>query len=191
MTEVKLPAAEFIAETHVPSRDDVQRVYDKHLIQHSKRVAADKTEKELNIRFLTTGVRRVNGFVDANGKSHEWPLKLGETRIVEAAINAPRTPETNPFHKILTRFGFKCTTTNLDVPNRFKKTSLYNEFIYTNPAYGKSHVIVWMYQDDSGVYQKTKTWIFRHEQSNGIMSPTTGDTKGQLERALTRVYGTH
>jgi len=50
------------------------------------------------------------------------------------------------------------------------------------PDLGKSHIEVWQYRDG------TKSFISRFEQTNGIMSPSTGETKGQLEKVLTSRY---
>jgi len=92
----------------------------------------------------------------------------------------------SPFDKILKSHGFVLVSSG-EQKNQFApKTSNQHDHIeyrWTHPAHGKSHVLIWMYRDGK------KHWILRHEQSNGIMAPTSGDTKGQLERALTYEYG--
>ena len=97
-----------------------------------------------------------------------------------------KDPAKNPFNKVLTKHGFQCVSVKhqQNYLARNNPKADYTEFIYTHPAHGKSHVLIWLYHGDG-----SKTFIFRHEQTNGIMAPSTGDTKGQLDRCLTREYG--
>jgi hypothetical protein len=88
----------------------------------------------------------------------------------------------SPFDKILTAYGFTHRSSAVE-PNRFNKDPKHDmeRHIWDHKP-GRSHAEVWMYRSGD------KHWIVRWEQPNGIMSPTSGDTKGQLERTLERDF---
>ena len=102
----------------------------------------------------------------------------------------------NPYHQILTQHGFVHKSTE-HKKNRFAQNNPkadYTEHRYEHPGHGKSHVIVT--QDHSlggGGYvsskEKDHSFLHRHEQSNGIMAPETGNSKVQLHRSLSDHYG--
>jgi hypothetical protein len=107
-------------------------------------------------------------------------------RFSEAVFTPGMDASKQPFHKILLKHGFQLSKTNRDVPNYLapqSKAHWRDEFIYTHPQHGKSHVAIWMYHNGD------KTWLFRYEQSNGIMAPSTGNTAPQLDKALSREFG--
>ena len=89
----------------------------------------------------------------------------------------------NPFHKVLTQHGFVHKETG-ERGNKFAPRHDYIEHTYTHPEHGKSHVKIWQYKDGT-----KPVWFLRHEQSNGIMAPTHGETKPQLHKTLSREYG--
>lgn len=109
---------------------------------------------------------------------------------------AYKDPAQSPYHKTLLQHGFQHISTehkrNPLAPKHVDAD--YTEHRYTHPDRGKSHVIVrqdhvrggggHVYSDDKG-----HSYIFRHEQENGIMAPTTGDSKVQLHRTLSNHYG--
>lgn len=108
-------------------------------------------------------------------------------RMAELLAAAPPDPHDhakNPFHRVLTQHGFQHVKSEDKVNNLDPKKSTYTEHTYAHPAHGKSHVRV--AQEHSG---GKPSWIHRHEQSNGIMAPSQGDTKPQLHRNLSRNYG--
>jgi hypothetical protein len=102
----------------------------------------------------------------------------------------------NPYHQILTQHGFVHKSTE-HKKNRFAANNPkadYTEHRYEHPGHGKSHVLItqdhskggggYSFSDDKG-----HSFIHRHEQSNGIMSPSTGNSKNQLHRSLSYHYG--
>lgn len=102
----------------------------------------------------------------------------------------------NPYHKVITKHGFVHSET------RHKQNHLvrndpradYTEHVYkgTKPGHRDSHIIVTQYHTDYGkVYKDDKRhyWLYRYQQENGIMAPSHGTTKPQLDRALTRDFG--
>jgi hypothetical protein len=101
----------------------------------------------------------------------------------------------NPFHSTLMSHGFEHKSTehqkNRFAPNNPKADSTVH--VYTHPKHGKSHVIVSQEHDPSvghgGRTSKGYSYIHRHEQSNGIMAPSHGDSKVQLHRDLSQDYG--
>ena len=113
---------------------------------------------------------------------NEWdqtpkPIE-GGGQVTEASGRPSNGFAPNPFEKILTKYGFEFYSSSVE-PNRFAhdpKNDVERHIWKRLP--GRSHVEVWMYRDGD------KSWIARYEQPNGIMSPTTGGTKGQLDRAL-------
>jgi hypothetical protein len=102
----------------------------------------------------------------------------------------------NPYHKVLTQHGFVHKSTehkaNHLVPNN--RDADRTEHRYEHPDHGKSHVVVtqdhkrggggFAYHDDKG-----HSWLHRHEQKNGIIAPSSGNTKPQLHRSLSSHYG--
>lgn len=91
----------------------------------------------------------------------------------------------NPFHKVLSSHGFvhKKTEHKNNFLAKNNPKADYTEHLYMHPDHGKSSVSVEQNHDG------TKSFVKRHQQSNGIMAPSRGDTKGQLDRSLTREYG--
>lgn len=98
-----------------------------------------------------------------------------------------KNPAKNPFHSLLTQYGFHLDKVthekNQFAPASDAGKSDYTQFIYKHPQHGKTFVAVWLYhtKDRRG---RDKTWIMKWEQSNGIMAPTSGDTKPQLAKTL-------
>lgn len=93
----------------------------------------------------------------------------------------------NPYHATLVGHGFvHQSTTHKQNPFSKHPKNDYTEHHYTHPLHGKSHVTIT--QDHSGE-KKNHHFVHRHEQSNGIMAPATGDNKEQLHRSLSREYG--
>lgn len=102
----------------------------------------------------------------------------------------------NPYHKTLTDHGFvhKSTEHRQNPLARNNPKADQTVHTYTHPNHGKSHVQVRMDHAIGGGgavmgRDKGHSYIFRHEQSNGIMAPTVGDNKNQLHRSLSREYG--
>jgi len=98
----------------------------------------------------------------------------------------------NPYHEILTKHGFVHAGSKAE-KNRFAPDKHeYVEHVYTHPEHGKSHVVVTQdtkYTGPKGSDYKPHHFVHRHEQSNGIMAPSSGDSKPQLHRSLSYHYG--
>lgn len=100
----------------------------------------------------------------------------------------------NPYHKVLMSHGFVHHSTTHE-PNRLAPSPENDATVhrYVHPGHGKSHVIITQYHTNSGAYGKQGAynayWLHRHEQTNGIMAPSHGETKPQLDRSLSREYG--
>lgn len=149
------------------------------------RNAAMPTMNESTIRMQATygGLKRTfpNAIVDVQSLTAEDAIRDVRTH---ARLQLAEAPAENPFHKILTERGFVLAKTALQQPHPLKKTSLFDEWTYVYPK-KKTFAVVTKY-DGSGAYGRTWTWRVHHEQTNGIMSPTTGDTKPQMQRTLER-----
>jgi hypothetical protein len=101
----------------------------------------------------------------------------------------------NPYHDTLTKHGFQHVETKHEV-NPFARNNPRADSTvhrYQHPDHGKSHVIVTQEHDATvghgGQASKGHGFTHRHEQSNGIMAPNTGDSKVQLHRSLSQHYG--
>jgi len=101
----------------------------------------------------------------------------------------------NPFHKTLAAHGFEHKSTTHE-KNRFAPDNpKYDSTVhhYTHPQHGKSSVSVTQEHDPTvghgGQKSSGNSFIHRHEQSNGIIAPSTGDNKNQLHRSLSQEYG--
>ena len=101
----------------------------------------------------------------------------------------------NPYHKILAQHGFEHKETH-HRQNPFARDNPRADstvHVYTHPKHGKSHVVVTQEHDPTvghgGRKVKGHSFIHRHEQENGIMAPSTGDSKDQLHRSLSGEYG--
>jgi hypothetical protein len=99
----------------------------------------------------------------------------------------------NPFHKTLTAHGFQHKSTE-HKKNQFAANNPnadYTEHRYEHPNHGKSHVIVTQNHGHTGPYKNKKPYSFTHvhQQPNGIMAPSSGDSKPQLHKSLSREYG--
>lgn len=112
-------------------------------------------------------------------KTHTFYYKVGP-KLMESAPEG--FPTKRPFDKVLLAHGFKVDHPDGVVsPNRFNTDPKHDVLTHrwTNPSLGsKTHVETWLYRNGE------KTWVGRFEQPNGIMSPSTGDTAPQLDRAI-------
>ena len=134
-----------------------------------------ETAAQMAWNNLSTEERRV--YAQVNAASH----------FVVAADEKPA----NPFHKVLTKHGFQHVSTS-DKKNYMGNPAHghYIDHVYKHPDHGKSHVVVSEHHaNKTHPGDKPFDWIHRHEQKNGIMAPSSGDTKPQLDRNLTRHYG--
>ncbi len=99
----------------------------------------------------------------------------------------------NPFHKILTNYGFihQSTTHKQNPLAKNNPKADHTDHLYTHSNHGKSHVIVTMDHGKSSAYKNDKmySWLHRYEQENKIISPSHGDSKPQLAKSLTSHYG--
>jgi hypothetical protein len=99
-------------------------------------------------------------------------------------------PTKTVYHKTLVKHGFNHEKTehkkNHLAPNN--KDADYTQHIYRHPNHGKSYVVI---TQEHKVRRNEKPHSFRfyHEQENGIMAPCVGDSKNQLDSALSREYG--
>jgi hypothetical protein len=98
---------------------------------------------------------------------------------------------TNPYHKTLAAHGFVHQVTahkqNPLAPKTPEGKHDYTEHVYKHPAHGKSHVIVTQYHTPGRDHPHY--FLHRHEQSNGIMAPASGENKNHLHRSLSYHYG--
>lgn len=114
------------------------------------------------------------------------PLTLQEVTLPLCEIGplteAAEGFKPSPFDKILLSYGFTHRSSAVE-SNRFNRDPKHDieRHIWDHKP-GRSHAEIWMYRSGE------KHFIVRWEQPNGIMSPTTGDTKGQLERTLARDF---
>jgi hypothetical protein len=121
-----------------------------------------------------------------------YPGEFGPER--RAAGQKFENPAANPYHKTLMKHGFTPVSSQAKA-NRFAKDNPnadYTEHVYKHPKLGgNNQVIVTQYHGKTSPYRTDKPhgWHLRYEQSNKIIAPTTGDTKPQLDRALTHHYG--
>jgi hypothetical protein len=99
-------------------------------------------------------------------------------------INDYENPEKNPFHKVLTKHGFKPSSTRTEENQFGEKGHFVTHHHYTHPEHGRSHVDIMLFHDGD------KHFVFKHEQQNGIVGPYgAGSTKNHLDKALTSQYG--
>lgn len=101
----------------------------------------------------------------------------------------------NPYHKTLEAHGFKHVSTKHE-QNPFAKNNPRADSTvhrYEHPDHGKTSVTVDQEHDATvghgGQKSKGHSFLHRHEQKNGIMAPSTGDSKNQLHRSLSYHYG--
>jgi|SRR6185312_190988 len=99
----------------------------------------------------------------------------------------------NPYHKILTNHGFSHVSTehkhNSLAPNNPKGDYTEHKYTKSNSHGSNPHVVnVWQHH-----YVKPKdkptTWTLYYRQHNGITAPSQGDTKPQMDKALTHLSG--
>lgn len=101
----------------------------------------------------------------------------------------------NPYHSTLTQHGFVHHSSTHHGNHLAVMGSDEHDFtrhVYTHPDHGKSLVSITQYHHPGtghGGRSVHHSFIHRHQQSNGIMAPSTGENKNQLHRALSREYG--
>lgn len=101
----------------------------------------------------------------------------------------------NPYHNLLTQHGWTHQQT-LHTKNRLAADNPRADstvHIYTHPKHEGSSVTVEQEHDPTVGHggQKSKGHYFshRHKQENGIIAPSSGDSKPQLHRSLSYHYG--
>lgn len=82
----------------------------------------------------------------------------------------------NKFHGVLEKHGFKAH-------NPVQKQSLGQEHLYTHP--NREGMVNVSTHNRSG----NQSWSHYFKQKNGLIAPSSGETKGQLDKNLTRHYG--
>jgi hypothetical protein len=130
-----------------------------------------------NAHQRTTGM----GVEVRDMKNHTFYYKIAPKGLHESADEG--FPMKRPFDKVLLSHGFKVEHPNGVVsPNKLASDPMKHATLvhrWTNPNLGsKTHIETWMYRDGD------KTWIGRFEQPNGILSPSTGSTAPQLDKAI-------
>lgn len=114
-------------------------------------------------------------------QNHAFYYKIAGKELRESAGEG--FPTKRPFDKVLLAHGFKVEHPDGVVsPNKLSSDPMKHATLvhrWTNPNLGsKTHIETWIYRDGD------KTWIGRFEQPNGILSPSTGSTAPQLDKAI-------
>lgn len=120
-----------------------------------------------------------------------------QIKLTEGAVEHEKYKDhtKNPYHEILTKHGFQHDSTkhkqNPFAKNNPRADSTVHQ--YTHPSHGKSSVTVEQEHDPTighgGMKSKGHGFLHRHEQENGLISPSSGDSKNQLHQSLSYMYG--
>jgi hypothetical protein len=122
--------------------------------------------------------------------SESGAVKNLAQRLLEGGPGSGRHPygggtkQSGKYDAVLDKHGFNHVSSE-DKLSRFSKDPQhgYTQHVFQNPDHGKSSVVVRDHNDGKS------DWFQYHEQPNGIMAPTTGETKPSLDKILTHHYG--
>lgn len=188
LTEEKLEQIEFVLEdTDIDLGNLLELSINTLKSYHDKADDDWKSElKKKNDGDYPKAFKRFAGKEKArlriNGTTPKQLNKLKNKKFsVNEAVKDMSKHENSDFHKVLTKHGFQYHSTNF-IDHKNKENSRF-QHTYGHPDHEKDKVQVWHWGSGD------KSYHGRHKQkSNDILAPSTGDTKGQLDRTLTRHY---
>jgi len=156
------------------SRMAVDKSDDAYLGKTKPKSDREKAAAQVKAQYGNMKTKGVTAKDWERGSHREADIKEGFQDDVHGAKSLS-------FHAMLDKHGFTHSHTNKEMMGTKHE---YHNHIYKHPNHGKSSVTITHYMDNSA-----NRFIHRHEQSNGILAPSTGDNANQLHRSLSREYG--